>query len=164
MEEIWKDVVGWGPAYKVSNLGNVMSCNNTGRNGIITGRKPRILKPFKDRGGYVNVRLCNNKIEKTRMIHRLVAMAFIPNPENKEQVNHKDSNRANNHVDNLEWVSRRENITHGGLKRRAISQYLGVTKDGRDDRWSAKIQINKKSIFLGRFKTELQAHEAFQKL
>lgn len=70
------------------------------------------LKPGIDSKGYPIVVLCNNGKTKTTRIHRMVAETYIPNPENKPQVNHKDGNRANNHLDNLEWVTYKENADH----------------------------------------------------
>ena len=74
--------------------------------------KGKILRPTIVSTGYAHVRLQKNAFEKDKKVHRLVAEAFIPNPENKPQVNHKDGVRANNNVDNLEWVTNRENNIH----------------------------------------------------
>ncbi len=98
-EELWKTIDEF-ENYEVSNLGKVR--NKT------TGR---ILKPT-CRGGYQIIGLCKNSKGKTTPIHRLVALAFIPNPENKPQVNHIDKNRSNNIVSNLEWNTALENNTH----------------------------------------------------
>jgi len=109
MEEIFVTIKGFDN-YKVSNMGNVMS---------YIGKKPRLLKPFirgpKDKYGnyYVAVRLLNNNGQpKDLSVHRLVAESFIPNPQNKPQVNHKDGCKHNNTVENLEWATQSENITH----------------------------------------------------
>lgn len=107
MEEIWKPVVGFEGLYEVSNLGNVKSIE---RNGTVKGGK--YMSKILDNYGYYMCKLRNKKIVKIPKIHRLVAQAFIPNPENKPQVNHKDGNKLNNCVDNLEWVTPRENILH----------------------------------------------------
>ena len=87
--------------YSVSNYGKI--CNDK------TGR---ILKPQKLRGGYLFVSLCKNGIKKSHTIHRLVALAFTPNPENKRTVNHIDGCKINNFVHNLEWATDKENIHH----------------------------------------------------
>ena len=100
MSEIWKLIKDY-PNYSVSDLGNVKN-NKTGR----------ILKPLEVGGGYVVVDLWNNHGSKSKKIHRLVAEAFIPNPDNKPQVNHIDGNKKNNKKDNLEWVTASENVQH----------------------------------------------------
>jgi len=120
-EEIWKDVAGYEGLYQVSNLGNVKSITRmlkTKRNrwGQVDAKrtiKGRFLPVFDNGHGYksVNFSLGNNKTKKY-YIHRLVATAFIQNPYNMPEVNHKDLNKKNNNVDNLEWCSRKENINH----------------------------------------------------
>ena len=96
IDEIWAPVEN-NNRYFISNLGNVKSFKRL-KDGVV-------LKPGLNRGGYLHV-----VIRKTTPIHRLVAQAFIPNPEGKTDVNHKDNNRLNNNVSNLEWCSRKENI------------------------------------------------------
>ncbi|PTI10711.1 hypothetical protein BU096_00640 [Staphylococcus xylosus] len=104
MEEVWKDVKGYEGLYQISNLARVKSFKRS---------KPRILKPFINKDGYLNVELSNSISNKTMSIHRLVATAFIPNPNNKEQVNHIDEVKTNNDLSNLEWVTQKENMNHG---------------------------------------------------
>lgn len=103
MKEIYKDIPGYEGKYRISNLGNVLSLNyqNT--------RKPRVLAPIKHRLGYLIVHLGQSKI---KMVHCLVATAFIPNPENKQFVNHIDGDKTNNNISNLEWVTSKENMEH----------------------------------------------------
>lgn len=114
-EEIWKDVVGYENQYQVSNFGNVMSLKR---------KKPHLITQTKNRNGYLQVVLsiCSNKL-KNFYVHRLVAQAFIENPNNLPQVNHKDENKTNNRVDNLEWCTPKFNINYGtSLDRRAKAQ------------------------------------------
>lgn len=103
MREIWKPICGYENKYMVSNLGNVLSLNYSGT------RKSKVLTPVKQHKGYLFVHLGGNKI---KMVHSLVAEAFIPNPERKGFVNHIDGNKHNNSVDNLEWVTAKENVEH----------------------------------------------------
>ena len=101
MTEIWKDIDG---RYSVSNLGNVKSNY---------ANKERILKPIQNKRGYLTVDLRSPGKRKTMLIHRLVAMAFIPNPNNFLEVNHKDEDKTNNYVDNLEWCDTKYNCNYG---------------------------------------------------
>lgn len=114
MEEIWKDIKGYEGMYQVSNLGRVKR--------VTTGR---ILKSGKNRGGYLYVNLCKQRVVSNKRIHRLVAEAFIPNPQNKPQVNHVDEDKTNNRVDNFEWVTATENNNHGTHNDR-VSKTLSI--------------------------------------
>lgn len=100
--EKWRDIPGYEGFYQVSDLGNVRS---------IRFNKIRNMKSW-DSHGYRAVELCMNNNRYTVGIHRLVALTFIPNPENKPEVNHKDRNKSNNNVENLEWVTQSENVAH----------------------------------------------------
>lgn len=100
MLEIFKLISDY-PNYEVSNLGNVRN--------RLTGK---VLRPFKNGKGYLRVDLCKNGKEKTFLVHRLVATAFIPNPDNKPQVNHIDGCKSNNYISNLEWCNSSENVSH----------------------------------------------------
>ena len=120
--EIWKDIVGYEGLYQVSNLGNVMSLEKyiDNKKGAIQYRPPKVLKQYKNKFGYMRVYLTQNSIKKMYAVHRLVATAFISNPDNKPCVNHIDNNRANNVVDNLEWCTYKENSQWAEIQGRRI--------------------------------------------
>lgn len=114
--EIWKDIENY-PNYQISNFGRVKSKKRITRVGIKNVKKiirnEKILKPLKLTKGYLGIRLYdNNSNAKTFKIHRLVAQAFIPNPNNLPQVNHIDGDKTNNRIDNLEWCTCLENMNH----------------------------------------------------
>lgn len=121
-EEIWKslDFLGY-PDYEVSNFGRVKSLNyrHSGKEGII--------KPCKNKDGYLQLSLCQNMQKKTFRVYKLVALAFIPNdnPTEKTQINHLDENKENNHVSNLCWCSCIENINYGSRIERIRKKLKG---------------------------------------
>lgn len=96
-DEVWKEIKGF-EAYQVSNLGNVRSC--------------RILAQGIQSKGYPNVSLCTNGKRKTINVHRLVAVTFIPDPEGLNIVNHKNEDKTDNRVENLEWCTQQENVRY----------------------------------------------------
>ena len=114
-KEIWKDIKGYEGKYQVSNFGRVWSIKNQ-----------KYLKYWVNRCGYhlVGLRSKNGK-QKHEQIHRLVALAFIENPNNYPQVNHKDENKGNNCVENLEWVTAKQNCNYGTRTERAAEKIRG---------------------------------------
>jgi hypothetical protein len=120
MQEIWKNIKDW-EGYKISNLGRVKSLPKKWiiQNNNIQITKERFKKNFKTNGGYLQVDLSKNTKRYHKYLHRLLAEAFILNPENKPEVNHIDGNKLNNNLKNLEWVTSSENKKHAfkiGLK------------------------------------------------
>lgn len=114
MEE-WRDIAGHEGYYQISSLGNVRSVNRTVEIGSwITRRmKGRLLIKIANQG-YFNVKLCQHGVPKTIRVHRLVALTFVSNPKNKPQINHKNGDKYDNRVENLEWVTLLENLKHRG--------------------------------------------------
>lgn len=111
--EIYKDIEGYEQLYQISNYGNVKS---------LKYNKEKILKPAKLKNGYLQVTLCKEEKRKQHYIHRLVGEAFIDNPNNYKQVNHKDENPANNNVSNLEWCTNEYNINYGTRNQRVAEK------------------------------------------
>lgn len=121
--EVWKNIDEYGN-YKVSSFGNIKSFKY---------KNPKNLKQCNYGSGYLAVCLCRKNIKKSMLIHRLVAIAFIYNPLNKPQVNHKDGNKHNNDVNNLEWCTPSENQLHAvsiGIK--------GITKGEKNHKSKLK--------------------------
>ena len=116
-EEKWKYIKGYENDYKISNSGKIKSIKKKKY-----GRKVEFIKTQPNQQGYRTVGLTKNGIQKTLRLGRLVAIAFIPNPFNKKEVNHKDFNKSNDTVENLEWVTPKENIRHCHLSNRANTQ------------------------------------------
>jgi len=113
MREVWKDIDGYLGLYRISNFGRVKSLSRWHRlsrgRGYFTKDKLMSISTWK---GYRYINLSKKNVIKRVSIHRLVACAFILNPQNKPQVNHKDGKKSNNRVDNLEWATIRENAQH----------------------------------------------------
>lgn len=119
MVEVWKDIDVYEGLYQVSNLGNVKSLNYNHTS------KERILKPGANTKGYLKVTLCKDRKVNDYSIQQLVADAFIPNPNGYSCVNHKDENKLNNCVDNLEWCSHKYNANYGTRNKR-IAEKLSI--------------------------------------
>jgi hypothetical protein len=116
--EIWKKIVGYEQSYEISNKGNIRSVTRLVERSSPTGVKTfytynsKPLYAALTKKGYLRVGLYKNSIKNNHQIHRLVAINFIDNPENKEQVNHINGIKTDNSMENLEWVSNYENFRH----------------------------------------------------
>lgn len=126
MEEIWKTIEGTDNKYSVSNLGNVrrnehytiVGPTNTHMNGAKVFYKERLLKKYINKEGYEIVKLVKDNKGMTLKVHRLVANAFIPNPNNYDQVNHINEIRNDNTVNNLQWCNAKQNANHGSRNKK----------------------------------------------
>jgi len=161
MTEIWKPIEGFDN-YQISNMGNVKSLSRIVSNNARSFlSKERILKPSITRG-YYSVTIWNNGKSAVKCIHKLVAIAFLNHKTCGFNlvVNHKDFNKLNNNVNNLEIVTNRENTNRKHVK--SSSQYTGVYWHKKGVKWVSSIVIDGKLIYLGSFKNEIDAHNAYQ--
>ena len=117
-KEIWKDIPGYEGLYQVSSLGRVKSLVRKGK------KQEIILRQSENGWGYLQVRLTKNSISKTYKVHRLVAQAFIPNPQNYRCIDHINTIRTDNRVENLRWVSHKENSANPITKERVTSAVI----------------------------------------
>lgn len=163
-KEVYLPIVGYEGSYEVSNLGGIRSVDRivTHRRGKLdkphnTMYRGKVLKQKIDKYGYATVCIMINGKRKYTTVHRLVALSFIPNPDNLPQVNHKDTNKLNNSVGNLEWVTALGNITHAidnGLQKYASGEGLPQTALTQ-----VEVATVKKLLSLG--KTQISIAEKF---
>jgi hypothetical protein len=159
-QEIWKDVLGYEGNYQISSLGRVKSLIRETYNGKgYFNSKEKFLKQRTTTKGYYGYSLTKNNKTIDFLAHRLIAVAFIENPFNKRTVNHKDSVRTNNSIDNLEWASYRENHCHRVSKMPKSSKYVGVCFHKATKKWESNICVSGKLIHLGIHKTEEEAYQ-----
>lgn len=159
MNEIWLDIKDYEGLYQASNFGRVRSLDRIvsyERYGEIVYKKQKgqILKPYISNDGYYIVRLCKNKVSTPFLVHRLVAETFIPNPENKPCTNHLDEVKTNNRVDNLNWMTYKENSNWGtGVERQVQKRINGkrskvverTSPDGNIDVWPSTRECERKT-------------------
>ena len=141
MQEEFRKIEDY-PMYSVSNFGNVRMEKNG-----------KLMKQRINPVGYKIVGLCPKPLTKqeTIRVHRLVAIAFIPNPENKRNVDHIDNNRTNNNIENLRWATNSENNFNSSLSSSNTSGFKGVSYDKKSGKWRAMISVNGKQTHLGLF-------------
>ena len=153
MIEEWKEIKGF-PGYEVSNLGKVRSYKY---------KKPRILKPCTNISGYLHVALCNKGKLHPKKVTWLVWDAFGDRPRNgrKLQVDHKDENKQNNRIDNLQLLTNRENVTKHFQAKRSLP--TGVYLKKRTNKYFSAIYHNGRTKRLGTYHTPQEAGEAYQK-
>lgn len=131
--EAWRPIPGYEGIYEVSSLGRVRSCERDIRmkNGVPRHIQPKLKQPTLRSDGYLDVQLWSNNEVKSWVVHRLVALAFIPNPDNLPMINHIDCDRTNNCVNNLEWTTASGNLLH--------AKKLGRLPDNRN--WLNNIRL-----------------------
>lgn len=148
-----RDIKGYEKLYSVNTDGEVFS-----------KRKKKNVKWQENGNGYLTVTLYDNYKYKKFYVHRLIAEYFIDNPNSYSQVNHKDHDRSNNAISNLEWVTRQQNTQYSlPRKDKLHSQFKGVTWREREKKWFTRIKLNGKEISLGYHKDEKQAALAYNK-
>ncbi|MEE3439923.1 NUMOD4 domain-containing protein [Ruminococcus sp.] len=133
MNEVFLDIPNYEGLYQVSNLGRVR------RNG-------KILRPFKNEKGYLRIDLYKNGTKRTARVHRLVAHSFIPNPQNLPEINHKDEDKTNNAVGNLEWCDAQYNNNYGTRTKRSAESHQKPI-----------LQFDKKGNFIAEYKSTIEA-------
>jgi hypothetical protein len=148
MQEEYRKIEGLN-SYSVSNLGNVKN-----------HRFGNVFTLQTSKSGYKTINI--NSIKKLFRVHRLVAQAFIPNPDNKPYVDHIDNDKSNNRVDNLRWVTPSENNYNSSISITNTSGYKGVSFDKRSNKWTASIRHNNKTYHLGSFINKKDAIKARQ--
>lgn len=128
-DDEWHDIPMFYGYYQINKSGSIKSLPRSVRcgNGRFRKTTEKILNPTIDKDGYRNVGMNKPNFRGTYRVHRLLAQIFIPNTENKPQVNHKDGNRLNNSLSNLEWATSSENVTHGFRCLGRIHPLLGKT-------------------------------------
>lgn len=152
MKEIWKDIKGYEGLYQISSFGNVKSLdryiiNKNGDKQYFPGKY--LTQGISD--SYLKVTLSKNNKQRTFRVHILVARAFIPNPENKPEVNHIDGNKKNNKVNNLEWNTRSENELHAyrnGLAKPSNKQKQAVAKYAKENYSKKVVQYSLNGEFI----------------
>ena len=158
-KEIWKDVVSYEKHYQVSSYGRVKSLDRVNVRGHKI--KGKMLNPAYDGRGYLMVGLSLNGNQKSRKVHQLVAEAFLNHVPNGYGllVDHIDNNKLNNNLSNLQVISNRENCSKD--KNGGTSKYIGVCFDSHNKKYMSSCRYKGKSVNLGRFKTEIEASEAY---
>ena len=137
----WKDIAEYEGFYKINNIGEILNV-----------RTNRLLHQCVRKSGYKQVTLCKvdedgYRTQRVYRVHRLVAQAFIPNPKNLPQINHKDENKSNNCVDNLEWCTAKYNINYGERNAKVSKALIGHELFGRETRYKKKYCVTRGYVF-----------------
>lgn len=163
-QEIWKDVLGYEGFYQISNMGSIRSLDRVsiGKNGVKYIRKGRVLKFGMTKFGYYIVVLHKNLNQRTFTVHKLMAINFLNHIPcgHKEVVNHKDFDRLNNKISNLEITSQRENTNKKHIK--SSSKFVGVSFYKKSNLWISAIVKDGKRVYLGSFNSEKEASDFYE--
>lgn len=147
MEEVWKDIPGWEGRYKISNTGTIYSY-----------MVKRNVNPINSHDGYPRFTLQNKARKEQWFVHRLVAITFIPNPENKETVNHINGIKTDNRVENLEWATRSENELHSFRVLGKVAYQPMKGRFGKEhNRSRSVVQVSLDGFFLAEYGSILEA-------
>ena len=138
MHEIWKPIRDYEGLYEVSNLGGIKRLEND------KNRKEKILKPYKNKLGYLCINLYRDNKVKQMYVHRLVAIAFIPNPENKPCIDHINTIRNDNRIENLRWVTYKENMNNELTKEKLSGENSNNYGKPRSEEIKKKISESQK--------------------
>ena len=152
MKEIWKDIPNCNDKYKASNLGRIKS---------LKLNRELILSQNINIRGYYKVNIYVNNKRKTRIVHQLIAEAFLNHiPKKGITIDHINNIKTDNRLENLQILTQRQNTIKSTPK--GSSKYLGVSWSKKRKKWTTQLNINKKRTYLGAFDTELEAHDVYQ--
>ena len=149
--EKWKKIKETDELYSVSNYGNIKRHGKSG---------DYALNGYADGNGYLTFTARVNGKSKRLMIHRLVAKYFLQKVNGKELVNHIDGDKMNAHINNLEWINHRDNLIHG-IKNKRPDKLIGANYNSFYGKWLSRIAKDGKLYDLGKFDTEIEAHQAY---
>ena len=138
-EEIWKDIEGFEGLYQISDKGRVKSLEKTytDRNGATRHKDEKILNPYPNKRGYMRLQLFGEKRVEWKLVHRLVAEAFLPNPDNLPIINHKDETPFHNNVENLEYCTQKYNVNYGTGIQPPWNGAVSVSEEVPGRRWKS---------------------------
>lgn len=160
MSDIFKTIYGKHEFWKMVKDYEDYSVSSFGR--VRNDKTDKIMKPSKNTQGYYQVGLYKNGKEKKHRVNRLVAIAFLPNHDNKPMVDHIDENKMNNNITSLRWATRSQNGYNKGKQKNNMTGFNGVSLHKGSQKYNAQININGKNTHLGLFQTTEDASQAYE--